>query len=291
MTKHKFMFVELPIDKVEQDPNQPRKDFGVEGEMNKLKLSIKNYGIEEPIKVSEVSPKRYIIIDGHRRYKCAQKLEMKLIPCRVYPKMTDGEFETRRYQMQNNRRAWNPLEKSEALERIKSSYSFRNNHELADYLGMSRSSVQSSLQMRKQSIANLTMMERCNAPKGVRMAMLNLFRKLRKIKKLEVDDIIAVIFKKIDKKIITKSLDVQKIGRAFLQATINEDELYDFLTKTDMTANELEQRTRQTGFATMCGDLMKRITQKKEHGTAFTKNERGSLIQLESLIRRTIKIS
>ena len=83
MTKPKFTFMELPISQVARDPNQPRKDFGAEGEKNKLKLSIKNYGIEEPIKVSGVSPKRYIIIDGHRRYICAQKLNMKYVPSRL----------------------------------------------------------------------------------------------------------------------------------------------------------------------------------------------------------------
>lgn len=291
MLKHKFTFAELPIGKVARDPNQPRKDFGAEGEKNKLKLSIKNYGIEEPIKVSEVSANRYIIIDGHRRYICAQKLGMKNVPCRIYPKMTDGEFETRRYEMQNNRRAWNSLERSEALERIKYSYGFKNNHELADYLGMSRSSVQSAMQMRKQRISNLTMMERYSVPKSVRMAMLNLFKKLRKIKKLEVDDIISIIFEKIEKKVITKSLDIRKIGKAFMQATINEDEIHEFLIKPGMTANELEQRTRQTGFALMCGDLIKKITQKKENGTSYTKNEKASLVQLQALIRKTIKVA
>ena len=290
MMKPKFIFAELPVAQVQRDQNQPRQDFGAEGEKNKLKLSIKNYGIEEPIKVSQIAEKRYIIIDGHRRFICAQKLGMKTVPCRIYPKMTDGEFETRRYEMQNNRRAWNPLEKSEALERIKYSYGFKNNHELADYLGMSRSSVQLAMQMRKQRISNLTMMERYSVPKGVRMAMLHLFKKLQRIKKFEVDDITSIIFQKVDKKVITKALDIRKIGKAFMQATINEDEIYEFLAKQGMTANELEQRTRQTGFALMCGDLIKKITKKKENGTSFTKNERGSLIQLQALIRKTIKI-
>ena len=289
-TKYKFTFAELPIAQVQRDQNQPRQDFGAEGEKNKLKLSIKNYGIEEPLKVSQLADKRYIIIDGHRRHICAQKLGMKTVPCRIYPKMADGEFETRRFEMQNNRRAWNPLEKSEALERIKYSYGFKSNHELADYLGMSRSAVQSAMQMRKQRISNLTMMERYNVSKGVRMAMLNLFKKLQKIKNIEVDEIIPIIFEKIDKKVITTPLDVRKIGKAFILANINEDELHAFLTKPTMTATELEVRTRQTGFALACSDLIKKILKKKENGASFTKNEKASLVQLQALIRKTIKI-
>jgi ParB-like chromosome segregation protein Spo0J len=59
--------MDLPMNQVERDPNQARKDFGTEGEKNKLKKSIEKYGIEEPLKVSEISENRYIIMDGHRR--------------------------------------------------------------------------------------------------------------------------------------------------------------------------------------------------------------------------------
>lgn len=289
MTKHVFEFKEILVNQIERDPNQPRKDFGAEGEKNKLKLSIKNYGIEEPIKVSEVSKDRYIIMDGHRRYICAQSLGFKRIPCRIYPKMPMGEFETRRYEMQNNRRPWNMLERSDALDRIKNSLNLRTNHEVADYLGMSRSSVQNAFQMRKQRIEHLSNMERCNVPVSIRLGMVNLFAKLRKIKTLEVDDIIAIIFEKIENKVVSKTLDIRRIAHAFMQATINEEELHMFLTKSEMTASELEQRTRQKGFTPLCADLIKEITKKKVNGTSFTKTEKTYLIQLEALIKKTIK--
>ncbi len=288
MVKHKFVFMELPMKQVERDPHQPRKDFGTKGESNKLMKSIKEYGIEEPIKVSQVEEDRYIIMDGHRRYICAQELGLKMVPCRVYPKMPEGEFETRRYEMQNNRRAWNALERSEALDRIKNAVGLRTNHEVADWLGMSRTSVQMALQMRKQTLTNLTLMEKHNVPNGIRVTLLSLFKKLRRIKKIEVDAVTINIFEKIEAKVITKSLDIRKIGTAFLQATINEDELHMFLTKPDMTANELEQRTRQSGFALMIADLMKKITRKRENGLAFTKNEKASLVQLQLLLKKAI---
>ena len=280
--------MELPMSQVERDPNQPRKDFGAEGEKNKLKASIKSYGIEEPIKVSEISEKRYIIMDGHRRYICAQSLGMKNIPCRIYPKMPEGEFETRRYEMQNNRRAWNALERSEALERIKNSLGLTTNHEVADYLHMSRSAVQLAFQMRKQRIEYLSLMERHNLPIGLRFAIVILIGKLRRIKKIEVDEIVLTIFKKIENKVITKAPDIQKLGMMFVQATLNENEIHSFLVNDKMTISELEQRTRQTGFALLVGDLIDKITEKRKSGITFTKVEKSSLAHLDLLLKKAI---
>jgi ParB/RepB/Spo0J family partition protein len=78
-----FTFLELSIDVIETDPNQPRKAFGLRagGDHNRLLKSIRHYGIEEPIKVSEIAAERYIIMDGHRRFTCAKELGFKIVPC------------------------------------------------------------------------------------------------------------------------------------------------------------------------------------------------------------------
>ncbi len=288
MIKHKFTFMELPMNQVERDPNQPRKDFGTEGEKNKLKKSIEKYGIEEPLKVSEISDNRYIIMDGHRRYICAQALDLKSIPCRIYPKMPDGEFETRRYEMQNNRRAWNALERSDALERIKNSMGLVTNHEVADYLGMSKTAVQLALQMRKQRITYLSLMERHQLPSGLRFALVILIGKLRRIKKAEVDDIVMIVFKKIEHKVITRAPDIQKLGLIFSHATMAEEEIHNFLTRIPMTVSELEQRTKQSGFVILIGDLIEKITQKRKNGVSFTKGEKLSLAHLKTLLNKAL---
>ncbi|MGA9211483.1 ParB/RepB/Spo0J family partition protein [Kaistella sp.] len=104
--------MELPPDDIEEDQNQPRKAFGLlkGGDHNRLLKSIQHYGIEELIKVCQIEEGRYIIMDGNRRFKCAKELKFEKIPCRVYPKMNEGEFEARRYEMQNNRRGWKLIE-------------------------------------------------------------------------------------------------------------------------------------------------------------------------------------
>src|SRR5690606_25286552 len=84
---HPFKFEELSLEVIETDPNQPRKVFELRGggDIGRLLKSIQHYGIEDPIKVSEVETGRYIIMDGHRRFACARELKFEKVPCRVYP--------------------------------------------------------------------------------------------------------------------------------------------------------------------------------------------------------------
>ena len=59
-----FKFVELSLDLIETDPNQPRKLFELRngGDHTRLLKSIQHYGLEEPIKVSKIDTERYLII-------------------------------------------------------------------------------------------------------------------------------------------------------------------------------------------------------------------------------------
>lgn len=45
------IYKELSIEQIERDIDQPRKDFGVEGEENRLLLSMKEIGIQQPLVV------------------------------------------------------------------------------------------------------------------------------------------------------------------------------------------------------------------------------------------------
>jgi ParB/RepB/Spo0J family partition protein len=288
MRKYDFTFKELPIGVVERDFNQPRKDFGTDGEKNRLLNSIKTYGIEEPLKVSEIEDDRYIIIDGHRRYICAQAIGMKAVPCRIYPKMSDGEFETRRYEMQNNRRSWKPLERSEALERIKNSLGFHTNNALADYLHVSKSMIQTALQLRKQKLDYIALMEKHNLSETYRNEFVTLLGKMRRIRDLEVDDIVTVLFEKLEQNIINRVVDLRELGKIFRRASLNESEIYSFLKKTAMTVDELKLKTQQAGLTSLVIELTQKITKKKKDGIDFSTQEKTTLSQLSTLLKKVI---
>jgi ParB/RepB/Spo0J family partition protein len=284
MHKHGYNYKELPVSLLERDPDQPRRDFGTNGEENRLLVSIKRYGIEEPIKVTEMEPDRYLIIDGHRRYICAQKLQMDRVPCRIYPALSAGEMETRRYEMQNNRRSWKPMERSDALERIKMANSFHTNREVAEYLGLTETMVNNSLQMRKQRMDYIEMMERYNLSNSYRIEFMRLKGKIRKIKDIEADEIYVILFEKVSHRVIRSAHDFRILSKLFLRASANEQYLHAFLTDPDMTVTEVEQRTLQTGFSMLAESLIEKITTKRQEGIAFTNQEKRYLSQLQELL-------
>lgn len=282
--KYGYVFKELPINQVAHDEDQPRQDFGVEGDTNRLLKSIEQHGIENVIVVSEQEPGYYVIIDGHRRHLCAQKLGFETIPCRVYPKMTQGELEARRYEIQNNRRSWKPLERAEALERIKINKGFDNNKDLADYLGASETAIANSLQLQKLKSGYRAMLERYNFNPAFSTEFIRLKPKLRKVKNYEIATIIQVIFDRVGSGVIKNSKDLRTLGSIFRRATANEEELVRFLDDPDMTVQELEQRTLQSGFSLHIEELIQAIAKKKSTGIAFSSQEKAFLEQLKNLL-------
>lgn len=286
--KYGYTFAEIPVEKIERDSNQPRRDFGTDGDTNRLLRSIKQQGIENVIVVSEYEPGRYIIIDGHRRYICAQKLGFTHVPCRIYPKLTNAELEARRYEIQNNRRPWKPMERSEALERIKTEAGFSSNKQLAEHLGITESVVANSLQLRKQKMDYIELMERYDLSESYRVEFVRLKPKLRKIKDHEVDQIITNLFDRIKHKVIKNSKELRKLGSIFLRARANEEELVRFLDDPDMTIHELEQRTLQSGFSLHIEELINTISSKRTNGIAFSSQEKAFLEQLKELLNQAV---
>ncbi len=61
---------EIPIDRIEPNPYQPRLNFDEE-ELAQLAESIRQHGLIQPITVRQVG-ERYQIISGERRWRAAQ---------------------------------------------------------------------------------------------------------------------------------------------------------------------------------------------------------------------------
>lgn len=281
-------FQDLSLDQLECDPNQPRKDFGTEGDANALMQNIAEVGIEVPLAVMTVAPNRYIILDGHRRYKCAQKLKMTTAPCRVYEKLPPAEIERKRYNIQNNRRPWRPLERSNAIERIKEAAGLRSEKEVAEFLGLSISVVNCSLRLRREKMEYIEMMERYSLAQAYRDEFLKLRPKIFKIKNFEADDIINIIFKKIEDGKITSSKDLRTLKRFFIRDAVNENALELFLSDPDMRVSELERHAVQNGFSYLVDQLVKKIGESLQNGKEFTPQERPILLQLRDILNKVI---
>jgi len=278
----------IPIEQIHADHNQPRKEVGDENDRSSLKLSIEKYGIETPLSVSVMADGQYKIIDGHRRYFCAKDLGLKKITCRVYPGMSEGEFESRRFEIQNNRKSWRPLERAMSLSRIRQEYGFKTNRELADHVHMSETPVANSMQLKNEQISYLEMMAKLGLRESYQTEFIRLKPKLRKIKEIDIFEIIEIIFRKVSHQVIKTSRDFRKLGRVFKRATANEKELYRFLKDPDMTVEELSVITDQSGFMLLIEELMNEITEKKTKGEEYTAREEEFLKKLLELLNETL---
>ena len=70
--------IEIEIDKINLNPNQPRTRFNKES-LNELAISIKNYGVIQPITVLEKSKNNFELISGERRLRASKLIKLKSI--------------------------------------------------------------------------------------------------------------------------------------------------------------------------------------------------------------------
>ena len=73
---------EIPIDQIEPNPEQPRREFD-ETAMQELAASIATMGIIAPITLRQVATDRYQIIAGERRWRASQRAGLKTIPAYI----------------------------------------------------------------------------------------------------------------------------------------------------------------------------------------------------------------
>jgi len=73
-------FLELEIDKIYPNPNQPRKSFK---NIEELASSIKENGLIQPITVVKDGASKYMIISGERRYRACSSLKLKTVKVHI----------------------------------------------------------------------------------------------------------------------------------------------------------------------------------------------------------------
>jgi len=284
----KSAFIEIPVEQIKEDANQPRKNFGTDGDRNRLLLSLKEIGMQQPITVKPDSQDTYVIVDGHRRYRCAKELGLDKVSCRVLDDVTAAQLEKARFEIQNNRRPWKPLERAESLARIRALAGFQTNKELAEYLYLSETLVCNSLKLREQKEDYKRIMDEFEIPESYRVEFVRLRPKLRPIREFSVDDIVQSLFRRVRNHVIESSKDFRSLGRIFLRATANEDMLYIFSKDEDMSVKELERHTINSGFSLWIEQVIQRTSQMAQEGTAFSAKELVYLRELRDLLNKIL---
>lgn len=279
---------DLPIGVVEYDSNQPRKDLEKGIMVANLKPSIAHHGIQQPITVTEYKEGKFKIIDGHRRYKCAKELELSVVPCLVFPALSDGELEVRRYEMQNLRRPWKPLERSDAFLRMKNQMGFQSIREMAEHIGISETSVANYLELRNQQLHLLSRLEKYGLNDSFQQEIVRLKPHLCKVDSLEVDEIIDNILERIANEKIRSSKEVRILKSAFIRIDLYAELIANYLRSPDMKVRELEEQILRTGFSWNVQKVVADIAKKKSKGEKLTEKEQDALKQLRKLIEEVL---
>ena len=94
-------------EQLDRNPENPRLIFRRE-ELEQLQESIKNQGILVPLTVYE-DGRRYVLLDGERRWRCSLKLGLTQVPVIVQPKPDRLQNLMMMFAIHNQRRDWDPL--------------------------------------------------------------------------------------------------------------------------------------------------------------------------------------
>jgi ParB family chromosome partitioning protein len=139
-------FAEIPLDAITPNPRQPREVFDEEA-LNELVHSIKEVGLLQPVVVRQVSPDRYELIMGERRWRASREAGLEAIPAIV--RATEDEKLLLDALLENlHRSQLNPLEEAAAYDQLLRDFSC-SHEELADRIGRSRSQVSNTLRLLK----------------------------------------------------------------------------------------------------------------------------------------------
>lgn len=134
----------LPLDKICQNPNQPRKMFSAE-KLRELTSSIKENGLVQPIVVSQKLDK-YEIIVGERRFRAAKEANLKEIPCVIKKGMTATKSLEVALIENIQREDLNPIEEAMAYQSLIKEYSLTQEH-IAQKVGKSRPVITNALRL------------------------------------------------------------------------------------------------------------------------------------------------
>ena len=134
----------IPVADIEANPNQPRREFDVDG-LRQLAASIEAHGIIQPITLRKVRASKFQIISGERRFRAAQQAGLTELP--AYIREADDQSLLEMALVENiQRQDLNPLEVGMSFRHLMEECDLTQ-ESLAKRVGMGRSSVANFLRM------------------------------------------------------------------------------------------------------------------------------------------------
>jgi ParB family transcriptional regulator, chromosome partitioning protein len=137
--------IELDLDQVVPNPDQPRKTFR-QAALEELAASIEKHGLIQPVTVKPNEHGGYILVAGERRYRAHQMLGKTTIAAIV----TNGNADEIALIENIQREDLNPLETAEALSQMMARYRYTQ-EELGKVIGKAQNTVSEFLKINSLS--------------------------------------------------------------------------------------------------------------------------------------------
>lgn len=179
------------------------------------------YGIISPLTVVATTNGNYDLVDGERRFRAAQKLNLKEVPVEEIEVKDEVDRMLKQFHIQEQREGWTGAEKAIAIEKL-SKYLELTPKNLCEMLGVPARTVSTYLAFSK--IINKEAFRKNNISLEFSGAMNSLSFNVRKIKEEKLGeeftrqdqkDLESSIIKGIVKGDITKGGDIVKIKDSF----------------------------------------------------------------------------
>jgi ParB family chromosome partitioning protein len=135
--------VEISIDHVEPNPNQPRKSFESKA-LEELTASIRSSGVIQPVVVRRVAD-GYQLIAGERRWRAARQAGLERIPA-IVREATDAESLELALVENLLREDLNPIEEAEAYRSLLAQFGWTQ-EQLAQRIARDRTSIANALRL------------------------------------------------------------------------------------------------------------------------------------------------
>src|SRR6266446_4019050 len=135
--------IELPIDSISPNPQQPRKDFDARA-LHDLSASLKQSGVLQPVVVRRLG-EGYQLVVGERRWRAAKLAGITRIPA-VIREASDAQSLELALVENLLREDLNPMEEAEAFDKLLVRFGCTQ-EELAQRVGKERSSIANALRL------------------------------------------------------------------------------------------------------------------------------------------------
>lgn len=139
--------VDVPIEKIESNPRQPRSEFRTE-EMTSLVASVKEFGILQPLMVAASHDGKYNLIAGERRLRAAKEAGLERVPAVVVVDVSERDRLELALIENVQRVDLSPIEKARAYQVLSEEFNL-SHEEIADKVGVARATVSNVLRLLK----------------------------------------------------------------------------------------------------------------------------------------------